>query len=713
MPVTETPILLRADADKNAYRGEAMSQLRILKHEMALGGLTVSARTVRYSNGVIIHCRKSFDSETVDIFIPAVPKTPEELPVRFQPDFATHPRSGAAYKLDITDDISIPAVRSGGYCKIGKTFYAITSYVAYPAVDNDHGTFVLKKKKDTLSAVWAAPTGENYGNCWWENAEGRVLSWKGNPSQQFPIGSAYVIPGLTTKTHDGNTVFGHYIYSGGAILCQGPVEFVNEPELTLVVGACFAKDTDKKLWLVAITVTPKQGVPTLQVWRTDDTGKTWQVLGEFKTLRAAVTAFVHKSGLKFVYGGKLYRLDEAVYRVTEMAAIPVSYDGTRTIHGAGGYGSSYEFAGGVGHCWPSISSNGELVFSTYTESASFTGTGNSDTQNQVVQVPVYRGNPATEVIVRPGYDNGFVFDAEPNGKYCSVQWSGVDRYKGTRAWKAAPKGCNTDFSVSVTLLPQGVVGTYTHNSEQSDMTISGPTTAYVGAQYSTSHAIAPVTWYISSGTIDETGKITELGCNPTITATDFCGRTASITSTGSPITISGSTDAAVGTQYTASNFVGPLTWSIGSGAINSATGVITSVGCGSATITVTDSCGNTATKDVKFPSGIWVLQQVLCPDDPPYGCSCDYLYSTTKYVGNLKKVYCYIPGCHCTETVYSWCRYYAGENNSDLDCAGVTWGCVGDPCTKSVAPYGGAWFTYHGYRFFTVRRVSIYTWECP
>ena len=399
---------------------------------------------------------------------------------------------------------------------------------------------------------------------------------------------------------------------------------------------------------MAVCVTARGSKYFLQVWRSKGSGEDWELVADFPSVRASSPAFISSDGRSFVYAGTCYEIAAGVSSVRSGASIPTVQDGTRTVTGTGGYGSSYEFAEGAGHCWPSISSNGELVFSTYTESASFTGTGNGDTQNQVVQVPVYRGNPATEVVVRPGYYNGFVFDAEPNGGYCSVQWSGVDRYKGLRAWKAAPKGCNTDFSVSVTLLPQGVVGSYTHNSEQSDMTISGPTTAYVGAQYSTSHAIAPVTWSISSGAIDDTGKITELGCSPTITAVDFCGRTASL-STEVVKVISGPDVATLGAKYSVTNTVGPVAWSISSGSIDQS-GVITGTSCGTITITATDSCG-AANKVVRGVSGKWTLVSTWASHAAL--CTCSSEIYCTVYTSPARYIW-YITRC-CVSTEEGSC----------------------------------------------------------
>ncbi len=80
--------------------------------------------------------------------------------------------------------------------------------------------------------------------------------------------------------------------------------------------------------------------------------------------------------------------------------------------------------------------------------------------------------------------------------------------------------------------------------------------------------------------------------------------------TGVTLTLSGPDVPSNGSQYTASGGTSPYTWSITKGSITQ-TGIVTVSGqCGSATITVKDSCGNQATKDVRMPSGKWVLTSV-------------------------------------------------------------------------------------------------------
>jgi hypothetical protein len=73
------------------------------------------------------------------------------------------------------------------------------------------------------------------------------------------------------------------------------------------------------------------------------------------------------------------------------------------------------------------------------------------------------------------------------------------------------------------------------------------------------------------------------------------------------LSISGPDAAVNGSQYTASGGTAPYTWCISKGSITQS-GVVTVSGqCGTATITVSDSCGSVANKTVTLSSGTWAL----------------------------------------------------------------------------------------------------------
>ena len=73
---------------------------------------------------------------------------------------------------------------------------------------------------------------------------------------------------------------------------------------------------------------------------------------------------------------------------------------------------------------------------------------------------------------------------------------------------------------------------------------------------------------------------------------------------GDALTISGPESASNGTQYSVSGGTAPYSWCISKGDISQA-GVVDNVSslCGTAKITVIDSCGSTAVLGVRLPGG--------------------------------------------------------------------------------------------------------------
>jgi hypothetical protein len=99
------------------------------------------------------------------------------------------------------------------------------------------------------------------------------------------------------------------------------------------------------------------------------------------------------------------------------------------------------------------------------------------------------------------------------------------------------------------------------------------------------------------------------------------------------VTISGSAIPIVGDGYSAGGGKPPYVWHISAGEIDPKTGVIKSLAgaCGTGSVSVTDSCGQTASIDIRFPSGQWVLT-----DTTVFGsCSATY-YPITFYEGARK-----------------------------------------------------------------------------
>lgn len=72
------------------------------------------------------------------------------------------------------------------------------------------------------------------------------------------------------------------------------------------------------------------------------------------------------------------------------------------------------------------------------------------------------------------------------------------------------------------------------------------------------------------------------------------------------IIIAGPDTAKDGSRYTVSEGVAPYYWCISKGTINQDGVVSLSGTCGSATITVTNACGNSNTKEIKIINGEWI-----------------------------------------------------------------------------------------------------------
>lgn len=164
------------------------------------------------------------------------------------------------------------------------------------------------------------------------------------------------------------------------------------------------------------------------------------------------------------------------------------------------------------------------------------------------------------------------------------------------------------------------------------------------------------------------------------------------------VAISGPDAPTDGDQYTASGGAEPYTWSIGKGSITQ-DGVVTASGqCGEATVSATDNCGNTGTKDVRLPSGGWVLVS-----STGYGCnSCEVTSGTTK-------------------TVYCWTYCCAGRSDGS-DCVALWRSQYGSflefgvpPCL--TPPYSDCCSFYpcscRCTMTYGILGISQYEWRCP
>lgn len=123
------------------------------------------------------------------------------------------------------------------------------------------------------------------------------------------------------------------------------------------------------------------------------------------------------------------------------------------------------------------------------------------------------------------------------------------------------------------------------------------------------------------------------------------------------LAISGPDAPQNGSQYTATGGTAPYTWSISKGSITQA-GVVTVSGqCGSATVTATDSCSNTGSKEIRMPSGVWMFVSQSYPY--PLSDTCGYSYSYTCKTNGRLYTNPYPP--YNTTTIYDVYQY--DENN--------------------------------------------------
>ena len=157
------------------------------------------------------------------------------------------------------------------------------------------------------------------------------------------------------------------------------------------------------------------------------------------------------------------------------------------------------------------------------------------------------------------------------------------------------------------------------------------------------------------------------------------------------ISITGADAPSNGSCYVANNAVGTVQWGITKGSINS-NGCVSGIStqCGTATITATDSCGETGTKNLKMPIGVWVNKSTC--DLKAYYEWCGwydggfYVYGGIYRYNNLR----------CTQCVHV-------AYQSTLCPVPPT--CFGEPYLSNVCWYGTCWV---GYAY-----QSIDEWSCP
>lgn len=281
-----------------------------------------------------------------------------------------------------------------------------------------------------------------------------------------------------------------------------------------------------------------------------------------------------------------------------------------------------------------------------------------------------------------------------------------------------------------------------------------------------------ICWSGSLGTLTFGGCFNDdgtedLDCPPncdgtkTFTMTSSCGQSGEYSETVTPaaLVVSGDEDCSVGDIYSASGGISPYVFSFDGGTINATTGEVTAINaCGAsgsarwATITVTDSCGNTAKLEVRLPNGTWViistcgsvndndtsfgnLRSGLSSCETPmadfnwHGCTRDSL-STTGRVSNYENYtydggYRYFPqfkagadGEYCTQasgTCHSIAQPWDGNNGGISGSVSSTTlvGCCGDDIVSGsgyryIDP--GCWAIDYS---VCLRYLQVSEWRCP
>ena len=255
-----TPTMPGAGYEENLYRGQAMAQLRILKQQMAIGGLKIGSRRVDLGNGVTCFCNICFNKEDVYVMVPRVGGG-EEVTTESFTGIIIHPRSGGIEPFQYTEYVStdfgsIAEIHymygvAGGWLD-GVTPYS-TQYI-YPMNATGNTNFVkgLHTKtvtktgsdpKETVTEVAKFVAPGLYGNLYWDNgavwdAETETwdkpyiaLSWKGTPTRHFRLPSNIEIPGFSTfetsvpgmiEDKPEYTAFGTKLYCRGLVVAEAP-----------------------------------------------------------------------------------------------------------------------------------------------------------------------------------------------------------------------------------------------------------------------------------------------------------------------------------------------------------------------------------------------------------------------------------------------------------------------------------------------------------
>lgn len=232
MAMVPTPTNPGMTSEEALYRGAALAQLRILKQQMQLGGLSQGKRSITLSNGIQVFCNICGNKEDVYVRIPEVHKQADILHNDNKVyGFVFIPRSGNVkediFISDNGDKIPYYYIDSIGFDDKGVEFITDENHhFPYPvnqSYPNYKKPFASKRlsKHNADNAKWMYFTniGFSYGNTdWIGNYTGDytpTLSWLGSPSRYFDRN-----PIISNRLFYND--FSSDIYSRGEVLATLP-----------------------------------------------------------------------------------------------------------------------------------------------------------------------------------------------------------------------------------------------------------------------------------------------------------------------------------------------------------------------------------------------------------------------------------------------------------------------------------------------------------
>ena len=711
--IEQTPIIRNSSFNKEAYRGLATAQMRILKDYMKVGGLNVYSRVVTLANGVVITCQKSFNRENIFISVPQAPYTEVVVKEEFVSGIIFHPRSGAIEMLPYTEyvvdelgshaETKYLAGVKGGW-QDGKT--ELTTPYIYPLVDADNASFVVTKPKEVLEGEFTGDTG-NYGNLYWWNGDEKkpvYLSWKGTPSRHFRLPGSIEIPGFSIfetsrpgawEDTPEYTAFGTKLYSQGRVLAEAP-QWSWPYDGSGVDGKCLLlgalQNSEGKIYIV--TQSDHYNAPE-NVFIFSD-GHREEGADELKNLylngKPDVTCVFEKTLTKPGFFLGLWEKGGVVSGWTLINEVAYSRNGLPWFGNAVGT----EFVCGNGD---KLSIAGMLTglvstSGTWKETAELTGVVGADN-------PLWPEGMEFHNAAAMTFNAAFAladYHEPENSSLVQLVFQASSQVLST---DSVYKTYTGNYPLKIQLNTLFIYQNESWSTGMCFIASGGPSVAEGEPMY---------TWSSAGGSIDAvTGCITNPDGMCSITVEDCKGRTATIANylTAFEPFVNGPAGVYVGATYSMANGIAPLTYSSSGFTVNSG-GVVTAIGgCNNlGSITITDACGRSATKTgILQPGGIWITDP--SNDANWYTCSsCWVRVWSPGYVGGVS-----MTGISSS----NWYKYGSTLVSEAHECCSTSNCQIPSPLGANTVPWAGGecedprYPTYR--RHVAARSRSIYV--CP